>query len=142
MSTPFTIERTYPAAVTKVWQAITDKEKMKQWYFNLDEFNAKPGFEFSFPGKGAKGETYIHLCKVLEATENKKLSYSWTYKDYPGYSVVTFELFEEGKNSTRVKLTHTGLETFPALPDFAPSSFQAGWTQLIGTSLKNFLEKE
>jgi uncharacterized protein YndB with AHSA1/START domain len=58
---------------------------------------------FSFSGHGAKGEKYIHLCKVLEVIENKKISYSWTYKDYQGYSVVTFELFEEGKDKNPFK---------------------------------------
>ena len=32
------IERTYNAPVEKVWKAITDKEEMKQWYFDLDAF--------------------------------------------------------------------------------------------------------
>jgi uncharacterized protein YndB with AHSA1/START domain len=141
-TTPFTIERTYNASVKKVWEAITDKDKMKQWYFDLATFKPEVGFEFSFSGKGSKGENYIHLCKVLEVIENKKISYSWTYQDYPGYSVVTFELFEEGKDKTRLKLTHAGLETFPGTGDFAPASFKAGWNELIGKLLKEFLEKQ
>jgi uncharacterized protein YndB with AHSA1/START domain len=141
-ATPFIIERTYSAPIKKVWEAITDKAKMKQWYFDLSEFRPEPGFEFSFSGQGSKGEKYIHLCRILEVIENKKLSYSWTYKDYPGYSVVTFELFEEGKDRTRLKLTHAGLETFPGTGDFAPASFEAGWSELIGKNLKEFVEKE
>ena len=140
--TPFTIERTYNVPVKKVWQAITEKEKMKQWYFDLNEFRPEVGFEFSFTGQGSKGEKYVHLCKIVDVIENKKLAYSWTYEGYPGYSVVTFELFEEGKDKTRLKLTHEGLETFPVLGDFAKASFAAGWTEIIGTSLKNFFEKK
>jgi len=50
-------------------------------------------------------------------------------------------LFAEG-NKTRVKLTHTGLETFPASnADFAKGNFVQGWTHIIGTSLKEYLEK-
>jgi uncharacterized protein YndB with AHSA1/START domain len=139
-ATPFTLERTYQAPVKKVWEAITDKEKMKQWYFDLSEFRTEVGFEFSFAGKGSKGETYIHLCKVLEVIEDKKISYSWTYKDRPGYSVVTFELFEEGKDKTRLKLTHAGLETFPGTGDFARTSFEAGWNELICSLLAKYLE--
>jgi uncharacterized protein YndB with AHSA1/START domain len=141
-ATPFTIERTYSAPAKKVWEAITDKAKMKQWYFDLSEFKAEVGFEFSFAGQGAKGEKYIHLCKILEVIENKKISYSWTYKDHQGYSVVTFELFEEGKDKTRVKLTHAGLETFPGTGDFARTSFEGGWNALVGKNLKEFVEKE
>lgn len=77
---PIIIERTYNAPVQKVWEAISDKEKMKQWYFDVSEFKAEPGFEFTFTGQGAKGEKYVHLCKVMEAEPQKKLSYSWQYE--------------------------------------------------------------
>ena len=32
------------------WEAITSKEDMKHWSFDLSFFNAEPGFEFTFPG--------------------------------------------------------------------------------------------
>ncbi len=137
---PFEIERTYNAPVEKVWKAITDKDQMKQWYFELDAFQPEPGFEFSFTGQGSKGEQYLHLCQVKEVIPNRKLSYSWKYSNYEGYSVVTFELFDED-GKTRLKLTHEGLESFPVHPDFAIESFTAGWTELIGKNLKEFAEK-
>jgi uncharacterized protein YndB with AHSA1/START domain len=137
---PFVIERTYNAPVNKVWKAITDKDLMQQWYFNIAAFKPEVGFEFTFEG-GSEEKKYMHLCKVLEVIPNKKLSYSWHYKDYEGSSVVTFELFDEG-DKTRLKLTHEGLETFPQNnKDFAKESFVQGWTHIIGTSLKNFAEK-
>ncbi len=136
---PFVIERTYNAPVNKVWKAITDRDLMQQWYFNIAAFKPEVGFEFTFDG-GSKEKTYTHLCKILEVIPNKKLSYSWRYKDYEGNSVVTFELFDEGEK-TRLKLTHTGLETFPQVSkDFSKESFTQGWTHIIGTSLKNFVE--
>lgn len=137
---PFVIERTYNASVEKVWKAITDREQMKQWYFDIAAFKPEVGFEFSFSGQGSKGEHYLHLCQVKEVIPNRKLSYSWTYKDYEGYSLLTFELFDEG-DKTRLKLTHEGLESFPKHPDFAVESFTAGWTELIGKNLKEFVEK-
>ncbi len=137
---PFVIERTYNAPIAKVWKAITDKDQMKVWYFDIAEFKPEVGFKFQFSGQGNKGEHYLHLCEVKEVVPNKKISYSWTYQDYEGYSQVTFELFdEEGK--TRLKLTHEGLESFPTLPDFAKESFARGWTELIGSLLKKFVEQ-
>src|SRR4051812_43203769 len=123
-ATPIVLERTYNAPIKKVWKAITEKEKMKKWYFDLDEFKPQVGFEFSFAGQGHKGQKYIHLCKITEVITEKKLVYSWRYKDYEGNSLVTFELFEEGKEKTRVRLTHEGVETFPAGEDFARTSFE------------------
>jgi uncharacterized protein YndB with AHSA1/START domain len=127
---PFVIERTLNAPVQKVWEAITDKEKMKQWYFDIADFKPELGAEFSFPGNGNEGQCYTHLCKITKIEPGKTLQYSWKYKDHPGNSLVTFELFPEG------------LETFPGdNKDFARESFVGGWTYLIGKSIKEFVEQ-
>jgi len=137
---PFVIERVLNAPPQKVWEALTDNDKMKQWYFNLAEFKPEVGFEFTFNG-GSEEKTYVHLCKITKVQPGKTLQYSWRYQDYPGDSLVTFELFPEG-DGTRIKLTHEGLETFPQNnKDFARESFTAGWTHIIGTSIKEFVEK-
>jgi uncharacterized protein YndB with AHSA1/START domain len=141
LSEPITKEVFLDAPASKVWKAITDKEQMKQWYFDIAEFKAEVGFEFQFLGKGRKGENYLHLCKITEVIQGKKLSYSWSYKNYPGKSFVTFELFE-GAGKTRLMLTHRGIESFATdNPDFAKESFNEGWTYLITKSIKEFVEK-
>jgi uncharacterized protein YndB with AHSA1/START domain len=138
---PVVIERSFNAPIDKVWKAITDKNEMKKWYFDLDEFRAEKGFEFKFTGQNKAGDVnYTHLCKVTEVLEGKKLSYSWRYEGFPGNSIVTFELFPEG-DKTRLKLTHEGLETFPQdNSDLAKKNFAEGWNYITGTSLKNYLE--
>jgi uncharacterized protein YndB with AHSA1/START domain len=138
MNEPFVIERTFDAPVQTVWKAITDREEMKKWYFDLAAFKAEPGFEFQFIG-GSESNSYLHLCKVTEVIFGKKLTYSWRYDGYAGISFVTFELFDEG-DKTRLRLTHAGLETFPANPDFAKENFAMGWTDIIGRSLREYLE--
>jgi len=137
---PFEIERTYKAPVDKVWRALTDKAEMKKWYFDLAEFKPVVGFEFTFTDGKDENNPYLHLCKVTEVIQRKKITYSWRYDGYEGISYVTFELFEEG-NNTRLKLTHAGLESFPkSNPDLAKENFAEGWTQIIGTALKEFVE--
>jgi uncharacterized protein YndB with AHSA1/START domain len=136
---PFVIERLFNAPVDKVWKAITDKDQMKKWYFELEEFRPEVGFEFHFEG-GKDGNCYLHLCKVTDVIPGRMIRYSWRYDGYEGNSFVTFELFPEG-NQTRLRLTHEGLETFPASnPDLAKENFVEGWTYLIGASLSNYLE--
>ncbi len=136
------IERIYNASPERVWKAITDKDEMKKWYFDLSEFKPELGFEFQFTGEGKQGEKFLHLCKITEAVKQKKLTYSWRYDGYEGNSFVSFELFPEG-GKTRVRLTHKGLETFPvtANKDFAKENFMEGWTYIIGIGLKEYLEK-
>jgi uncharacterized protein YndB with AHSA1/START domain len=140
-SAPFTIERIYNAPIERVWKAITDKNEMKQWYFDLAEFKPEVGFDFQFSGEGKTGEKFLHLCKITDIIENKKLRHSWRYEGYEGNSFVTFELFDEG-GKTRLKLTHESLETFPktANDDFAKANFAEGWTHIIGTALPEFVE--
>ncbi len=135
------IERTYNAPIDTVWEAISNRDKMAKWYFDLAAFRPEVGFEFSFTG-GKEGREFLHLCKVTKVIPGKLLAYTWRYDGYSGSSEVTFELFAEGSN-TRVKLTHTGIETFPVIPhkDLAKENFVAGWTHILGTSLKEYLEK-
>jgi len=138
---PIIFERIYNAPVEKVWAAITDKDQMKQWYFDIPAFKPEVGFEFQFTGGPDEGPKYVHLCKILEVIPHKKLTHSWRYEGYPGDSFVTWELFEEG-DKTRVKLTHKGLSSFgSANPDFAKKNFVMGWTEITGKLLPVFIEK-
>lgn len=139
---PVVVEKTLNAPVERVWRAITDKAQLKQWYFDLDDFNPEIGFRFSFAGQGHKGAQYIHRCIVTEVIPQQKLQYSWQYEGQPGYSLVTFTLAEIG-NRTKLTLTHHGLETFPQdSPDFAWKSFNGGWNEIIGNMLPDFLSKQ
>ncbi|WP_184549383.1 SRPBCC family protein [Mucilaginibacter sp. FT3.2] len=136
---PFVIERIYNAPIGKVWEAITNVAKMREWYFNIAHFKPEVGFEFEFTG-GDDIKQYRHLCRVTQVVDGSKIAYTWTYDEYGGDSEVTWELFTEGEG-TRLKLTHTGLETFPELPSFKRENFVGGWTHITGVSLKEYLEK-
>ncbi|MEY2604441.1 MAG: hypothetical protein QOH31_2232 [Verrucomicrobiota bacterium] len=133
------IERTFNAPVARVWKALTDVDEMRVWYFDLKEFKPKAGFEFEFTVEH-EGMRYHHLCKVMEVIPQKKIAYTWRYAGEKGDSLVTFELFADG-NKTRLKLTHEGLETFPKLPAYARTNFEKGWTEIIGSSLKQYVEE-
>ena len=86
-NTPLVIERILDAPVNAVWEAITDKDKMKQWYFDLSAFSPTVGFEFSFSG-GSETKQYLHHCKITEVIPGgmkgipaiRKLPGSWRQK--------------------------------------------------------------
>ena len=140
MSTvPFIKEIVVDAPPSRVWEAITDKEQMKEWYFDIAEFKPEVGFGFEFTA-GDGSNQYRHICKVTEVIPEKKLSYTWKYDMDPGVSHVIFELIpEDGK--TRVRLTHEGLDNFsPDNPALAKENFAAGWEAIIGKNLKNYVE--
>jgi uncharacterized protein YndB with AHSA1/START domain len=133
------MERTLNAPVARVWKALTDVDQMRQWYFDLKEFKPQVGFEFEFVVEH-EGNSYHHLCRVTDVIPEKKIAYTWRYKGESGDSLVTFELSPEG-DKTRLKLTHTGIETFPKTPAYAWKNFEGGWTALIDSELRQFVEK-
>jgi uncharacterized protein YndB with AHSA1/START domain len=143
------VERTLNAPVARVWRALTNVEELRAWYFRdafahkgfeLKEFKPEVGFEFEFISEH-DGKPYHQLYKVTEVVPQKKMAYTWRYKGEPGNSLVTFELFAEGEK-TRLKITHEGLDTFPKTAAFARENFEKGWTQLIGSELKQFVESK
>ena len=137
---PIRIERTFHAPVSKVWQALTNPLEMKKWYFDLPDFKAEKGAKFQFYGGPSPEKQYLHLCVVTEVEYEKKITYSWRYDGYPGNSFVTFNLTKNGDNTT-LHLIHSDIETFAEdNPDFAKSNFVEGWTAIVHTSLKNYLE--
>ena len=138
MNTPLVKEYTYDVPVENVWNALTEKEQMKIWYFpQLKEFEPSVGFEFQFDDDSAEyqKEWVVTKCEV-----GKTLGHSWAYKGFFGKSEVTFELSPE-QNKTKLKVTQTGLDSFPSHPHFNRARFELGWENLLGRNLKNLLEK-
>lgn len=125
----------------KIWHAISDKEVMKQWYFDIPDFVFEVGAIFNFYEPGDKQE-YHHRCTILEIIPNQKFEHTWTYPTRAnGISIVTWQLVKDNQG-TIVTLTHAGLENFTSAGEsFARSSFEAGWNEIIGKSLKEFVEQ-
>lgn len=141
MSTvPLIVENELNASVATVWKAISDRNEMKLWYFDLAAFEPRVGFEFEFMG-GTETNQYRHICQITEVEVEQKLTYSWAYDGYEGSSFVTFELEPRGEK-TFIRLTHRGLETFPPNRDFARSNFEEGWSAIIGKMLPEYLENK
>jgi uncharacterized protein YndB with AHSA1/START domain len=139
---PVVVERTFNASVETVWKALTEIDQMKQWYFDtLADFKPEVGFATKVNVHHV-GQDFLHLWKVTEAVPNKKIAYTWRYEAHHGESLVTFELFPQGKG-TRLKLTHTGLETFEGekFPKYARGNFLKGWTSLAGSLAEYLGEK-
>jgi uncharacterized protein YndB with AHSA1/START domain len=137
---PLIIEKILPFPAARIWEAITNKNEMKLWYFDLADFKPEVGFEFRFWGGPSEDRQYLHHCKITNADIGKKLGYTWKYEGINGETQVTFALFKEGDH-TKLKLIHQGLETFPKdNPDLARANFDEGWNWIIGKSLPEYLE--
>ncbi|WP_410219628.1 SRPBCC domain-containing protein [Pedobacter sp.] len=128
------------APVTKIWNAISSVEEMKNWYFTLKDFKPVPGFKFKF-WAGPDEKQYLHCCEVIDVEPLKRLSYTWRYEGFPGNSLVIWILEEQQNNHTLLILKHVDVETLKnEYPAFDPENFVAGWKS-ITHNLKEYAER-
>lgn len=134
------VEQVLAATVSEVWDAITNLEQMKLWYFNvIPDFEPTVGFETKFNIQ-VEDRNYMHLWKIIEVIPNKKIAYTWRFEEYPGESLVSFELIEQG-DKTLIRVSNEGLESFPQdVPEFTEESCRAGWEFFIQGNLKEYLD--
>lgn len=137
MSTSLIKEFNYSVPIAKVWQALSDKDKMRSWYFpQLLNFEPVVGFKFQFDDNHAD---YQKEWVVTKVTAGKTLAHNWAYKGFQGSSEVIFDLFSDEGN-TVLRVTQTNLESFPDHPHFKRERFEWGWDNLLGNNLKQLLE--
>lgn len=139
---PIVVEQSYKGTLKKVWSAITDVNEMRKWFFgNIPEFEPTVGFKTSFAVQ-SEDRTFTHLWDITKVVPLKTLEYRWRYKEYPGDSLVLFELFQQG-NTTLLRLSTRVLADFPDdIPEFTRESAFQGWNYLLGKSLMEYLEKD
>lgn len=133
------VEAVFNATKSKVWEAITQPEIMKIWYFDISNFNLVIDNEFTF--YETDGTAFFHKCKILNFEENKMLQHTWTHPEQSkGTSVVTWEIEEIDAEKVKVTLSHEGVESFgDGGVNFAPANYEMGWNALVKTSLRNYL---
>ena len=66
----------YPFPVEKVWNALTDRDKLAKWLMPND-FKPVIGHRFSFREVSASSWSGVVNCQVLEVKYQEKLSFSW-----------------------------------------------------------------
>ncbi|TXF78894.1 SRPBCC family protein [Chryseobacterium sp.] len=135
------IKQKIKAPLEKVWTALTDRDQMKLWYFDIPDFELALHNQFNFYEPGGANK-YHHHGEILEVIPQRKFKHTWSYPEFSKEkSIVKWELEPEGTD-TLLTLTHKGLENFSHLgKDFQKESFTNGWNAIIGESLKDFIEK-
>lgn len=133
------VEILFDASKLQVWEALTNSEIMKVWYFDISNFKLAVGSEFSFYESDKK--EYLHEGEILKVEQNKVLQHTWKHpQQSKGSSIVTWEIEEIEKNKVKVSLSHEGLQAFAdAGPNFASANYEMGWNAIVKTNLRNYL---
>ncbi len=137
---PVIVEQDFRRPKTEVWNALTNPETMRQWFFeNIPDFKAKLGFSTAFEVH-VEGKVFTHLWKIVEVVQNERLVLNWKYKEYAGDSFVTFDLSDTSEGS-KIVLSTKVVEDFPDdIPEFTRDSCLGGWTYFLKSSLVSYLK--
>lgn len=102
------------APLNKVFSAITNPLELTNWFPDLAVLEPRVGgkvqFIFYKEHSEKQDKDFYQEGEVLEFDPNKKISYTWNYKNIPGFprTIVTWRLEDIGNNKTRVDLVHSG----------------------------------
>jgi uncharacterized protein YndB with AHSA1/START domain len=128
-----------------VFKAITRSEELIQWFPDKATLEPKVGGKVTLTTLKERhpeyslDRNYVMEGTVLEFVPNKKLSYTWTFNDVPGFpeTTVAWELDEvkPDSNKTRVGLTHVGF-TGEERGNTSFESHNEGWTQMLSKLAK------
>jgi uncharacterized protein YndB with AHSA1/START domain len=119
------------APVAKVWEHITDPQKIAGWLMPNDfEPNVGKHFVLDCQEQGKVS------CVVKELIPQQKLVYSFQSKVTKIETLVTITLAREGK-STRLTLVHSGWDALPPNEQDIADTFDGGW----GSGLEKLREQ-
>ncbi|TDS18943.1 uncharacterized protein YndB with AHSA1/START domain [Maribacter caenipelagi] len=136
---PIIVTQLFNASMEQVWEALTDVNQMRQWYFDaIPDFKPEVSFKTRFLITN-EGRNFTHNWVITEVDIPTKISYRWTFDEYPGESISTFELSKK-EHQTLLTVTSKIIKDFPTdIPEFKRESGVAGWEYLIKESLVKFL---
>lgn len=138
---PVVVTQTFNKPLEVIWNAITVKDEMVQWFFdNIPAFKPKVGFKTQFNVQ-APSRDFLHLWEVIKVKPLSKIVVNWKYENFKGDSLVTMSLDKLG-NLTKLTLTARVVEDFDdSIPEFKRESCVAGWNYFIKERLSDYLEK-
>ncbi len=136
---PIIVKASFERSAASLWKALTYLPEMKKWYFEmLPAFEAEKGFKTSFNVRSEERQ-FTHQWEVLEVDHGSKITYRWTFEEYPGASTSTFEVTGD-ENRAHLLLTVLVQEDFPDdIPEFKRDSCIGGWDYFIHGNLKNYM---
>ena len=113
------------APAAKVWEHITDSNKIAGWW-KPNDFAPSVGQAFTIQCGSGHPVTGV----VQEIVPLRKLSYTFRSAVVPVDTLVTFTLVEEG-SQTRLTLVHSGWDALPPDKQNVSNDFENGWGTLL-----------
>ena len=123
-----------------VWRALTEEERIAEWWGDYVSLEARPGGRLTERWTDASGREVVTCGEVIRLESPQILELAWVDDDWTVSTRVLFKL-EEAAGTTRLTLTHSGWEAFP------PSSREglvrghaSGWSRHVA-NLANYVAR-
>ncbi|UII56154.1 SRPBCC domain-containing protein [Cytobacillus spongiae] len=135
------VSKDFPYPIELVWEAITNKEALSQWFMETD-FEPVVGKKFQFRSKPMKGWRGYVDGEVLEVNPVTHLKFSWQGMPTHSISFVRYELLSISENSTKVTAIHEGFDqTHGWLSGYILRGIlKSGWKKMFNSLLPQVLE--
>ena len=121
-----------------VFSALTEPEKLAEWFQDEVNLDVRVGGQIRLvtlkekhPEWNLEMNYYIEGT-IMDLVPNKRLSYSWKFRDTPNFpeTLVTWELEQINSDKTLVKLSHVGFSG-KEKGNFSVESHNQGWIEAL-----------
>jgi uncharacterized protein YndB with AHSA1/START domain len=120
-----------------VWRALTEAERIAEWWGDYVEFDARPEGRLVERWSDTSGEEVVTTGDVVELTAPSRIELSWADSGWEVETTVLIEL-EPVAAGTRLRLTHSGWEAFePARRRRLIEAHAAGWKRHVENLAKH-----
>jgi len=123
----FTVQKTIKAPVNRLYESFSKAKELSTWFTTNHRHNFKAG------GKYKNGDNDEGI--YIEIKPGKLIRFTWGNKIHCPGTEVSLKFTKEGKNKSKILLTHSKLETEKHVTDM-----KMGWRWAL-TCLKSHIEK-
>ena len=133
------VEHAFNCPVTDLWLALTERERMIQWYFaDIPAFEPRVGFRTEFMVDAGERQ-FLDQWEITEVVPEQKIAYRWRYDGYRGAAQSVFELSGDA-NASHLRVSFPVEEDFQEnVPEFNREACLGGWNYFIKEQLAAYL---
>lgn len=124
-----------------IWNALTDRGELENWWSEDVILEPKVGGNFKEPWEDDEGQRQLASGKVTALKKEKLITFTWKEKSWPtkAQTLCTFTIEDSGSERI-LSLRHEGWETLPEdQRKKIMKDFKVGWTYHL-KELKSYLD--
>lgn len=124
-----------------IWNALTDKDELSNWWGEKIVLEPKKGGVFKEPWEDDEGNRQVASGQVLEVKKEQFIRFTWQEKNWPKNAITECSFSIEDAGTKRIlTLTHSGWDSFPKEKKAGiMKDFKTGWGYHL-KELKSYLD--